>query len=117
MASRSAERRFFSSSARVLPWELTPGISCTHPIHQPSSLRRTALKVCNFISENSATRAVARQRSSSGNEAVQFLHDGGKPFTTGQGFGAGASALVGEGRTGEEAGVERDVFCLGHGGG
>src|SRR5678815_3835740 len=54
------------SSDRVLPCELTPGISSTHPIHQPSSCLTTAVK-WRFItcilthglgSENHKLRAV-----------------------------------------------------------
>src|ERR1019366_1954642 len=52
-----------------------------------------------------------------GDEVVQFLHDGGESVAAKDGFGAGASALERERRMGENAGVERDVFRFGHGGG
>ncbi len=43
-ASWSAERRFSINSSRVLPWELTPGISLTHPIHHGPSPWFTAVR-------------------------------------------------------------------------
>src|SRR5439155_15604772 len=49
MGSRKADWSFLSNSARVFPCELTPEISCSQPIHQPSALRITAVKVCNFV--------------------------------------------------------------------
>src|SRR5690606_18302677 len=43
--SPSASRRLANSSSRVRSWQLTPGTSSIHPIHQSPSRRRIAVYV------------------------------------------------------------------------